>query len=210
MQRFIDRVVQRNDVGVMNRWFTSDYARILTQFRTFTLGSYTKQLMNRLYVLAETRGKDYHTYSAFMASMVGAVQFYAVQSYINSFGRSDQKQYLDKRLSPENLAKIGFLRSSWSSLIPGAIDTALYPFLDDLPFSYGRNTELSSQFLSGIPTVNLIQSTFDTTRNLSKFAFDPTYQASKRDVQQGLSLIALQNALIIKNINNIIVDELGE
>ena len=25
MQRFIDRVVQRNDVGVMNRWFTTDY-----------------------------------------------------------------------------------------------------------------------------------------------------------------------------------------
>ena len=210
MQRFIDRVVQRNDVGVMNRWFTTDYTRILTQFRTFTLGSYTKQLMNRLYVLAETRGKDFKTYSAFMASMIGAVQFYAVQSYINSFGRKDQKQYLEKRLSPENLAKIGFLRSSWSSLIPGAIDTALYPFLDDLPFSYGRNTDLASNFLSGIPTVNLISSTFDTTRNLTKMAFDPTYQPSKRDVQNGLSLIALQNALIIKNVNNMIVDELGE
>ena len=210
MQRFIDRVVQRNDVGTMNRWFTSDYARIITQFRTFTLGSYTKQLMNRLYVLAETRGKDFHTYSAFMASMIGAVQFYAVQSYINSFGRSDQKKYLEKRLSPENLAKIGFLRSSWSSLIPGAIDTALYPFLDDLPFAYGRNTDLASQFFGGIPTVNLVSSTFDTTRNLTKIAFDPTYQPSKRDVQNGLSLIALQNALIIKNVNNMIVDELGE
>jgi len=210
MQRFIDRVVQRNDVGTMNRWFTTDYARILTQFRTFTLGSYTKQLMNRLYVLAETRGKDYHTYSAFMASMIGAVQFYAVQQYINSFGRSDQKKFLEKRLSPENLAKIGFLRSSWSSLIPGAIDTALYPFMDDLPFSYGRNTELASQFLGGIPTFNLVGATFDTTKALTKIALDPTYTASKRDVQQGLSLIALQNALIIKNINNIIVDELGE
>ena len=41
-------------------------------------------------------------------------------------------------------------------------------------------------------------------------AFDPTYQPSKRDVQNGLSLIALQNALIIKNVNNMIVDELGE
>jgi len=210
MQRFIDRVVQRNDVGTMNRWFTSDYARIITQFRTFTLGSYTKQLMSRLYVLAETRGKDFHTYSAFMASMIGAVQFYAVQQYINSFGRSDQKKFLEKRLSPENLAKIGFLRSSWSSLIPGAIDTALYPFMDDLPFSYGRNTEIASQFFSGIPTVNLISSTFNTTKALTKIALDPTYTASKRDVQQALSLIALQNALIIKNINNIIVDELGE
>ena len=166
--------------------------------------------MNRLYVLAETRGKDFHTYSAFMASMIGAVQFYAVQQYINSFGRSDQKKFLEKRLSTENLAKIGFLRSSWSSLIPGAIDTALYPFMDDLPFSYGRNTELASQFLGGIPTFNLVGATLDTTKALTKIALDPTYTASKRDVQQALSLIALQNALIIKNINNIIVDELGE
>ena len=101
---------------------------MLTQFRTFTLGSYTKQLMNRLYVLAETRGKDYHTYSTFIASMAGAVQFYAVQQYINSFGRKDRDEFLKKRLSAENLAKVGFMRSSWSSLIPGAIDTAMMPF----------------------------------------------------------------------------------
>ena len=31
--------------------------RIITQFRTFTLGSYTKQLMNRLYVLAKQEVK---------------------------------------------------------------------------------------------------------------------------------------------------------
>ena len=210
MQRFIDRVVQRNDVGTMNRWFTSDYARIITQFRTFTLGSYTKQLMNRLYVLAETRGKDFHTYSAFMASMIGAVQFYAVQSYINSFGRSYQKKYLEKRLSPENLAKIGFLRSSWSSLLPGVIDSALHPFMEKTPFSYGRNTELASNFVNGIPTINLLNTTLDSTRTLTKLAFDGSYQASKSDISKLTSLIPLQNALIIKNINNMIVDDLGE
>ena len=209
MQRFIDRVVQRNDVGAMSRFFTTDYTRILTQFRTFTLGSYTKQLMNRLYVLAETRGKDYHTYAAFIASMAGAVQFYAVQQYINSFGRDDRQKFLEKRLSVENLAKVGFMRSSWSSLIPGAIDTAMYPFMETSPFSYGRNTELASQFISGIPTVNLFNTTVDTVRTGVKLGFTD-YQASKRDVQQFLSLIALQNALIIKNVNNMIVDELGE
>ena len=209
MQRFIDRVVQRNDVGAMSRFFTTDYTRILTQFRTFTLGSYTKQLMNRLYVLAETRGKDYHTYAAFIASMAGAVQFYAVQQYLNSFGRDDRKKFLEKKLSVENLAKVGFMRSSWSSLIPGAIDTAMYPFMEKSPFSYGRNTELASQFISGIPTVNLLNTTVDTVRTGVKLGFTD-YQASKRDVQKFLSLIALQNALIIKNVNNIIVDELGE
>jgi len=194
----------------MNRWFTTDYTRVLTQFRTFTLGSYTKQLMKRLYVLAETRGKDYHTYGTFMASMVGAAQFYAVQSYINSFGRSDRKEYLEKRLSPENLAKIGFLRSSWSSLLPGAIDTAMMPFMEKTPFSYGRNTELASNFINGIPSINLINTIMDTTRTATKLAFDSDYQVSKSDVSKFTSLIVLQNALLIKNINNMIVDDLGE
>jgi len=210
MQRFIDRVVQRNDVGSLNRFFTTDYTRILTQFRTFTLGSYTKQLMNRLYVLAETRGKDYHTYATFMASMIGAAQFYAVQSYLNSFGRSDRKEYLEKRLSVENLAKIGFLRSSWSSLLPGAIDSALHPFMEKTPFSYGRNTELASNFVNGIPTVNLFNAAVDSTRTLKNLAFNGDYQASKSDISKLTSLIPLQNALIIKNINNMIVDDLGE
>nr|BAR32204.1 putative internal virion protein [uncultured Mediterranean phage uvMED] len=210
MQRFIDRVVQRNDVGALNRFFTTDYTRILTQFRTFTLGSYTKQLMNRLYVLAETRGKDFHTYSTFMASMVGAAQFYAVQTYINSFGRDDREEYLEKRLSVENLARVGFMRSSWSSLIPGAVDTAMMPFTENQLFGYGRNTELTSNFLSGIPSINLLNTVLDTTQTATKLVFNEDYQASKRDVQKFLSLIILQNALIVKNINNMIVDELGE
>lgn len=210
MQRFIDRIVQRNDVGTLNRFFTTDYARILTQFRTFTLGSYTKQLANRLYVLSETRGKDFHTYSAFIASMVGAAQFYAVQTYINSFGRDDRNKYLKERLSSENLAKVGFMRSSWSSLIPAAVDTAMYPFMEKLPFSYGRNTELVSDFWNGIPSVNLLNTVIDSSRNLTKLVTDGEYQPSKRDVQKFTSLIVLQNALLVKNINNMIVDDLGE
>jgi len=210
IQRMIDRVVVRNDVSVLNRFFTTDYVKTLTQFRTFTLGSYTKQLMNKLYVLAETRSKDYHTYANFMASMLGASQFFAVQTYINSFGRDDRKEFLEKNLSIENLAKVGFLRSSWSSLIPGTIDTVLSPFTDTPPFSYGRSTELASDFVNGIPSVNLFNNLLDTTRNATKLVFDSDYQPSKRDISKFTSLIALQNALIIKNINNMIVDDLGE
>ena len=116
MQRFIDRVVQRNDVGTMNIWFTSDYARIITQFRTFTLASYTKQLMNRLYVLAETRGKDFHTYSAFMASMIGACTILRSTKYINSFGRKDQKKFLEKKIIYRKFSKDWIFKIIWSSL----------------------------------------------------------------------------------------------
>jgi hypothetical protein len=102
------------------------------------------------------------------------------------------------------------MRSSYASLIPGAIDTAMMPFTENQLFGYGRNTELVSNFLSGIPSVNLVDTALDTTQTATKILFDGDYQASKRDVQKFLSLIALQNALIVKNINNMIVDELGE
>jgi hypothetical protein len=49
--------------------------------------------------------------------MIGASMFYATQIYINSIGMSNRKEYLDKHLSAENLAKVSFLRSSWSTLI---------------------------------------------------------------------------------------------
>ena len=50
----------------------------------------------------------------------------------------------------------------------------------------------------------------DTTRTATKLAFDSDYQVSKSDVSKFTSLIVLQNALLIKNINNMIVDDLGE
>jgi len=56
----------------------------------------------------------------------------------------------------------------------------------------------------------LFNTVVDTTRNVTKLAFDSDYQPSKGDVSKFTSLIMLQNALIIKNINNIIVDDLGE
>ena len=96
------------------------------------------------------------------------------------------------------------------SLLPGVIDSALYPFTDNLPFTYGRSSELASSTINSIPSVNLFNNVVDTTRNLTKFAFDSDYQPSKSDVSKFTSLIALQNALLIKNINNMIVDDLGE
>mgnify|MGYP003109691669 FL=1 len=210
MSRWIDRVVQRNDIGMMAQWFTTDFGRMLTQFRQFTLGSYEKQLLNGAYTLAETRGQDFTTYSRFTSSMVFASLYFSAQTYLNSFGRSDRKKYLRERLSIGNLAKIGFLRSSWSSLIP-ATTASLWGLVseNDL-YGYGRNTSLSSDFIDGIPTVDLVNSIYNTFRTGTKMAYDPTFEPSKRDVSKATSLIMLQNLLLVKNINNMIVDQYGK
>lgn len=210
INRWIDRVVQRTDLASMNKWFTKDFVKLLIQFRTFSLAAYEKQLLNGLYTLSETRGKDFETWSRFTSSMVGASTFAATQIYINSFGLRDRDEYLEEKLSAENLAKIGFLRSSWSTLIPAVAGTA-YSFVseDDL-FGYGRNTELSSSLVSGIPSVDLIDNLFSGTRMMTKMVTDPDYQPSQSQLKKVLSIIALHNALGIKNVNNMIVDNFAK
>ena len=210
LSRWIDRVVQRNDVGMMAKWFTTDFGRLLTQFRQFTLGAYEKQLMNGAYTLAETRGKDFTTYSRFSSSMIAASTFFAVQTYINSFGRGDREEYLRERLSVENLAKIGFLRSSWSTLIPGITASAWSLVSENDLYGYGRNTNLSSSLIEGIPSVDLINNVISSFRTGAKMAYDPAFEPSKRDISKALSLIMLQNLLVVKNINNMIVEQYGK
>jgi len=206
IDRWINRVVQRSDLASLNRWFTTDFARMIIQFRTFSLAAYEKQLLNGMYNLHQTRGKDFQTYSRFLSSMVGSSLFYATQVYINSFGLSNRKEYLDKNLSAENLAKVSFLRSSWSTLIPGVLSTAHSFFSDEDLFGYGRNTGLSSSFIQGIPTVDLIDSAYNTFKMGAKMALDDEYEPTQRDVKKGLSLLILQNGLGFKNFNNMIVD----
>lgn len=206
IDRWINRVVQRSDLASLNRWFTTDFAKMIIQFRTFSLAAYEKQLLNGMYNFHQTRGKDFATYSRFLSSMVGSSLFYATQVYINSFGLSNRKEYLDKNLSAENLAKVSFLRSSWSTLIPGVLSTAHSFFSDEDLFGYGRNTGLSSSFIQGIPTVDLIDSAYNTFKMGAKMALDDEYEPTQRDVKKGLSLLILQNGLGFKNFNNMIVD----
>jgi hypothetical protein len=207
LNRWINRVVQKNDIGSMNRWFTTDFGQLLVQFRNFSIVAYEKQLLNGLYTLSQTRGTDFVTYSKFLSSMIGASMFYATQIYINSIGMNNRKEYLDKHLSPQNLAKISFLRASWSTLIPAGLSQIHSLFSDEDLFGYGRNTGLSTDLIGGIPTVNLIDNTYSTIKMGAKLAFDPEYTPTQRDVKKTASLFALQNALVIKNINNMIVDK---
>ena len=210
ISRWIDRVVQRTDLASMNKWFTNDFVKLIIQFRTFSLGAYEKQLLNGAYTLDQTRGKDFETYNRFISSMVGAATFASAQTYINSFGMRDREEYLRERLSPTNVAKIAFLRSSWSTLIPAGIGTINAFFSEEDFFGYGRNTELSSRLVAGIPSVNLGENIIRSTRMLTKVMTDPNYKPSESELKQSLSILALHNALVVKNINNMVVDKFAK
>jgi hypothetical protein len=207
LNRWIDKIAaQQTDLATMNKWFTTDFAKLLTQFRTFSIQAYEKQLLNGIYTLHQTRGKDFETWSRFFSSTLMSGLFYTTQVYINSFGLRDREEYLKEKLSASNIGRVSFLRSSWSSLLPLGASTIAYPFTSDDIFGYGRNTELSADLLSGIPTFNLFSNIIGSTRTLSKTITDPTYEPSEREIRNGLSLFILHNGLGIKNVNNMVVD----
>ncbi len=207
ISRWIDRVVQRTDYASMNKWFTNDFVKLIIQFRTFSLGAYEKQLLNGVYTLDQTRGFDFETWNRFTSSMIGAGIFASVQTYINSFGMRDREEYLKERLSPSNVAKIAFLRSSWSTLIPAGIGTINAFFSEEDFFGYGRNTELSSRLIAGIPSVDLGENIINSTRMLTKVMTDPNYRPSESELKKSLSILALHNALVVKNMNNMVIDK---
>lgn len=154
LRRWADRVVQRNDIGQLHPYMTTDLGRTLFQFRTFHVASWEKQFLTRV------QARDVMAASSAMFGMTIAGLIYTAQTYSRSIGRDDREEYLAERLSTEAIAKAAFQRGGASSLLPGIIDTTL-PFAGiDPQFNY-RNSGLSSgiapgQFIDSTPAARLI------------------------------------------------------
>lgn len=147
--RWARRIVQENDPGMWHRWFSHPVAKMLLQFRSFMLGAWSKQLLHNIHM------RDWETFALFSGSMVWASIAYIAQTYAQSAGRSDRERFLEDRLSLSNVAKAGFQRAGFASIIPMAIDHgAQLAGLDPL-FDY-RTTGLPSDAFGGIPTIDLV------------------------------------------------------
>ena len=47
----------------------------------------------------------------------------------------------------------------------------------------------------------------NSTRMLTKVMTDPNYRPSESELKKSLSLLALHNAIVIKNMNNMVIDK---
>jgi hypothetical protein len=45
---------------------------------------------------------------------------------------------------------------------------------------------------------------------LTKVMTDPNYKPSESELKQSISILALHNALVVKNINNMVVDKFAK
>ena len=204
VSRWTRQSIQQNDVGNLNVHMTSTMGKIISQFRTFMLVSYSKQFLHNI------KRNDFAAYSAMMYSSFFAGLSYVAQTHANSLLRDDKREFLDERLSPLEIGKAAFQRSSWASLFPALIDTGMPFFGEDPMFSYGRTTGLATGFLSGIPSVQLIDTAYKGVQGVSRALLNDEYQVSQAQGRALKSLIPFQNAVGIKNVMNKMFEDLPE
>lgn len=194
VNRAAKRVVQENNPGNMAMWMTHPIGQTIAQFRNFLLVSHHKQLLAGLHL------RDRHVFGAFLGGMVAAGMGYIAQSYVNSFGREDRDEYLERMLNPEAIGAAAFQRVGWSSFAPMAVSTVGSMFLDDPIFDY-RSSGLSTS-LWGNPSWSMVDGTVKSLQALGHTAVDPNYRLSKQNIRDAWSLLPLQNAFVMRNLMN--------
>lgn len=100
VHRGTSQIIQDTFIGEKGAWAHEGMARLMTQFRTFSLTSIEKQW-------ARQRGNigTAKSFGIIMAAMAAATPLYIMRTYTQSIGRKDQAEYLNKRLSFYNMAR---------------------------------------------------------------------------------------------------------
>ena len=179
LRRWTDRVVQENDVGSLHRWVSSPLWQMMMQFRNFPMVGHTKQLMYNLAM------HDKEAFSYFLVtSAVGAMIYYA-REQVNSIGRSDRSDYLQRRLTPGNVAHAALYHSGYAGMMPTMIDTGLRLAGGDPLFDF--RTTGNSSALWGAPAVTNI----DDMMTAAKAVRRPLEEARDRSQAEARSLVRM-------------------
>ncbi|MFD2139900.1 D-alanyl-D-alanine carboxypeptidase family protein [Ancylobacter oerskovii] len=148
--RYSRKVIQENDVGSLHRWMSNPLMQTFLQFRTFMLTAWANQFLHNIHI------RDWNAFAYFALSTLVGGLVYTVQTHLQALGRSDAEEWTRERLSPQSMALAAFQRNGWSSVIPSAVDSALFltPRADPL-FSF-RNTGSASDAFLGSPVSGFV------------------------------------------------------
>lgn len=193
IERWSRRVIQENDIGQMSRWMTSDIGKSMIQFRSFMVAAWQKQTLRGVH------HRDFETFSAWATSMFFGGLSFVAQTYINSVGREDQQEFLDKRLNALDLGKSAFQRAAFASIVPAAADTVVYFAGYEPVFAYGRTTGLASGGITSNPTLDLADKVMRGGKGVIAPFVQDDYAFSQQDARAITGSLAFQNAMVIRN-----------
>lgn len=190
-------IVQENDPGNVHRFMSRPFYQMMTQFRTFTLVAFYKQLGHGLHM------RDINTALTFLSASFTAGLAYVLQTTYQALGRDDSKQFLTERLTPAMIGAASFARAGWSSILPNVMDTGIIWAGFDPVFDV-RSTGLSSGSFTQNPTFDAIASMSRATSGAFQATTRRDYDFSQKDFKAWQRLLPLGNAIGIGTALNII------
>lgn len=199
--RMSRRLVQENDLGQTNMFFSSELGKMLFQFRAFMLASWSKQFLYGINM------RDWESFVGFTASSALGAAVYVGQTHLQSLGRSDRQKFLDDRLSPSKIGSASFQRAGWASFMPMGVDFGA-ELLGFDPLFDTRVSGLSSKWL-GNPTVDLVDKFH---KGMGGVAATATRSSSftQPDARRLLAVTPFQNFLPWMNVYNAFISNLPE
>jgi hypothetical protein len=121
-------------------------------------------------------------------------------------GTAERQNFLEEKLDPASIAKATFQRSTYSTLIPPAVDALRYANGFDPIFNY-RTSGLDINLWTGNPSVSLFNNAANAYRGVSSSISQDDYDLSKRDVYNVLRILPFQNMLGVRNVLQYMIDE---
>ena len=173
----VNTIIQEGGIGASHPWLETEVGKLIFQFRQFGIMAYPRQ------TLAQYQIGDF---DAIGRGMVAAVPFgmmqYMAGTYLNSLGRNDRDEYLNKMLTPGRMTVAAFSRASFTSIGPVAYDTLAATFGAETLGGF-RASGLESDPLLGNPTFSIIMSGRRGIGGGVRSLFDPGYKLSDQDIR---------------------------
>lgn len=214
MNREVRSIIQENDISTVTKYFHHPVGRVVLQFLRFPMEAVNKQLAHSIHFADAEAIKG--TVSALFITSTA----YIAQTSIDFANNPEERK---KRLTPENIAKVAFMRTGVSSMIPTATDM-IFPHIggkllaeagveginpDGKLFSYGRSSGFATGFLG-----NPVLSTADTMGrlggNLVHAAQSSEHQVAAQDIRDGAKLLPGYRTLGFSNAINAVAEQFPE
>jgi len=185
--RMTRQVVQEADIGASMPWMHKSQARLLTQFRSFSIVAMERRTLHSL------ARRDVTSGLMLMYGMMWAGAAQLARVHLNSPEGSPAREALK---DPVQLAKTAFAATGEATVIPMIVDSFVRHIGEGDPFfnNFNRSTELGSDVVGGIPAV-------DTLNKLARVAGIPASalrsdrDVTEQDITAAAGLIPLNNVL---------------
>ena len=213
MRRLAHRTVQQADIGEKAYFgYLKEYGmnadghlgQIAYQFRSFMFTSWAKQFLYGL------KMRDAIVFDQFMNSMLWGSLMFSAQTSLAGLAHPNQKEFYERRLNPETIAKAGFQRAAFASLLPIGANLLGSLYTDNPIFGY-RTSGLDTNIITGNPTYSLIfQKLIPTLKSVSQSTFNPERTFSQADGNKAIGILPLYNLIGLQQFLRAITGNLPE